>query len=144
MSTHAIEVYFDTNYLDRISKMRPVTDADRDVAYSCRIICSDPAGCPGWTECREPHEVDGKSADEGPWGADETDPWDGLEEFEFHGAQHQWRSVYGWTVEYPGCPVQGSDADLLDDIPLDRPGIYPVEVEWDDYLCTLTLIGESE
>jgi hypothetical protein len=144
VSTHAIEVYFDTSYLDRISKMRPVTDADRDVAYSGRIICSDPAGCPGWMECREPHEVDGKSADEGPWEADETDLWDGLEEFEFHGKWHQWQSGYGWTVEYPRCPVQASDADLPDDIPRDRPGIYPVEVEWDDDLCTLTLIGESE
>ena len=137
---HKIVVIRDERGLARLAALRPVTEQDRADHYTWRVACSDPAGCPGWVECREAHEVDGRSAADGPWDADEGDPWDGWDEFVFHGVPHEWRSEHGWTVAYAGCPVEVSDtAELPDGIDTAVDGEHPVEVEWDDVFCVLTL-----
>lgn len=140
MTDHKIVVARDERGLARLAALRPVTEQDRADHHFWRVVCSDPAGCPGWVECHETHEVDGKSAADGPWEADEDDPWAEQDEFVFHGVPHEWRSEYGWTVDYDGCPVECADAELPDGIDTTVDGEYPVEVEWDDEFCVLTLV----
>lgn len=140
MADHKIVVTRDGPGLALLATLRPVTEQDRADHHTWRVVCSDPAGCPGWVECREAHEVDGRSAADGPWEADEDDPWAEQDEFVFHGVAHEWRYGHGWTVDYAGCPVEGSDAELPDGIDTTVDGEYLVEVEWDDEFCVLTLV----
>lgn len=78
----------------------------------------------------ETHEVDGRPAGRG--------------EYEFHGVLHEWRAGYGWTVPYPGCVVAGAVEDLPDGIDTGVDGTYPVEAEWDDEWCYLTVRKDSD
>ena len=139
MSDHTVEVTRHEWSLAKLAERRPITAEDRANHYDWRIVCSDPRRCPGWIECHEPHEVDGRSAADGPWDAEEADPWAEQDEFVFHGVLHEWRSGHDWTVAYDGCPVEGADTDLPDGIDTTCDGTYPVEVEWDDELVYLTL-----
>lgn len=117
------------------------------------IICPEGNGCSGWIECTEAHEVDGVSANSGPYDfptcpacvSDGSEcqhvPWCDLEEFDFHGVLHTWDGSNGWTVPFTGCVVQGSDVDFSDHMHL-PPGKYVVEDDWDDTEVSLELIGE--
>lgn len=121
------------------------TPEDPDFDYS--VTCQAPDLCGGWEECLDPHEVDGVSAADGPWDSDETDPWFEEEEFDFHGVTHEWRYGYGWTVPFKGCVVAANDGvcDAADDIGRSRgPGTYPVDDDWDDTSCYLTVIPNPE
>lgn len=124
--------------------------------WSGSITCLNVAQCNGWWECGKPHEVGGVSAADGPYENDcsgehgvSTDraghlPWCDEDEFEFHGVLHTWRWGYGWTVPYPGCVVQTSDAisDAAYDIGQQYgEGDYLVDDEWDDTSCTLIYAG---
>lgn len=108
-----------------------------------RIECPPDNGCSGWMECDKPHEVEGfGSAEDGPDDSEETAPWEGREEFEFHGVMHEWnRCGHGWTVPWPGCVVAGNEwaspPDGMDDLPSGR---YPIEDDWDDTSVSLDLI----
>lgn len=144
MADHKIVVARDERGLARLAALRPVTAQDRADHYTWRVVCSDPAGCPGWIECRETHEFNGRSAADGPYEADEGDLWDGQDEFVFHGVPHEWRSGYGWTVAYAGCPVECSDAELPDGIDTTVDGEYPIEVDWDDEFCVLIPTKEAD
>ena len=131
MTEHYVEVYPDEDYLRRLSEIREVTDEDREYAYSYRILCSDPEACPGWQECLEDHT------------GYEPEDIDEYEDVMIHGVLHtEYVYGYGWAVPYPGCPVVGSDCELPDGIPVDRPGKYLVGVDWDDTVCYLDLIEE--
>lgn len=145
MSTdHTIEITRDHEGLARLAKYRPITDEDRTDYYRAAITCSDPESCPGWIECREPHEVEGRSAEGGPWTAEEGDPWAEQDEYEFHGVAHEWRSGYGWTVAYPGCPVAAGDWEVPDEIDTTVDGKYPVDADWDDDTCYLTVLTKEK
>lgn len=119
---------------------------DRD--YS--IECLPGNGCRGWESCPHPHEVNGRSAADGPilddavLGADGRAPWHGKQDYEFHGQMHTWRDGYGWTVEYTACIVNyNSSYDLppeAEDLPIGR---YEVDDDWDDTCCYLYLIGPA-
>ena len=65
MSDHTVEVTRHKWSLAKLAEYRPVTAEDRADHYDWRIVCSDPGRCPGWIECHEPHEVDGRSAADG-------------------------------------------------------------------------------
>lgn len=98
-------------------------DDPDDPARTYAIECSDPAACPGWIECLEPHPA-----------APDPDEYDG-DIVVMHGQEHEHRWGYGWTVDYPGCPVQG-DA-LYGDSYLDIArthglGRHPIDADWDD------------
>lgn len=145
---HFVEVRIDEGYLARLAKYRPVTEEDRQDSYGSWLICSDPDNCTGWEECRESHMVDGVSASEGPYaadcecgdGADECSvPWCGEEEFVFHGKLHEWNYGYGWVTAFDGCPAQSGYYETPDGIPMDRPGVYEVEIDWggDEWYFTL-------
>ena len=128
---HKIVVTRDERGLARLAALRPVTEQDRADYYAWRVVCSDPAGCPGWVECTETHEVD-------------DDPWGDFDRYLFHGVMHDWRAGYGWTVDYAGCPVEDSDTELPDGIDTTVDDEYPIEVEWDDELCVLIPKKEGE
>ncbi len=154
MSTHLLVIT-----LDRIEQAKldagefvfPEHVDSRDYGTKCLVE----NGCGGWIECREPHEVDGKKADCGPYDCDcpdgqpsclsETEadyaPWCDREEFEFHGVVHTWRYGYGWTVPYKGCIVAWGDYELpgcYEDLPR---GEYQVEDDWEDTGCYLQLVA---
>lgn len=118
---------------------------DAAVEYRYRIECADPASCDGWIECGEEHEVEGRSADaydEGPFDCAPDAPWFGAEKFEFHGAMHTWRDGYGWTKPFDGCIVAYTDWDVPDEAWSGPVGRYPVDDEWDDTSCTLSVCAE--
>jgi len=113
-------------------------------AHEWHVECSNPAACDGWEECLEPHEVDGVSAADGPY---ETVcgmnpcriPWCGQDEYFFHGALHTWQSGNScWSLPVKGCPV-ARFAEEVDDVPLDRPGRWVVDVDWGDWGPIITL-----
>ena len=127
MTDHYVEVYLDEAYRERLSEIREVTDED----YSYRILCSDPEACSGWQECLEDHT------------GYEPEDIDEYEDVMIHGVLHtEYVYGYGWAVPYPGCPVMNADCELPDGVPVDRPGKYLVEDEWDDIDCCLYLIEE--
>ena len=133
--THTFVVEPDTEYLEKLAVIRRVTDDDREDATTWLIECSDPAACPGWVECGENHD-----------GFDPHDEdslaYDKYEDVTIHGVPHEWRYGYMWTVDYPGCPVQGFAIDLEppDELPRPlRPGRWEVDTDWDGDTCILTL-----
>lgn len=114
--------------------------------FNHQIECLNVEKCGGWAECMKPHEVDGKSANDGPWDADDDDPWIDEEEFTFHGVEHTWHYGYGWTTPFKGCVVAENDAacDYAHDIGVEHgPGRYVVDDEWDDTDCTLMYVGPA-
>lgn len=103
--------------------------------YDFAVECVEPDLCDGWWECHEKHEVDGLSAEGGPWDCDVSDPWCDEEVFTFHGVEHTWRGALGWTVPFPGCVVAAQDCLSDEAWPIAREcgeGRYPVEDEWGD------------
>lgn len=123
-----------------------VTGTIDDDAYEYSVECLNPDLCGGWQECDQPHEVSGISAAGGPYAADESDPWCGVDEFEFHGTVHTWQ--FGrWTVPYPGCVVAGNDAvcDSAWDILAEHgQGRYVVDDDWyDEHSCLLLFVSRA-
>lgn len=117
---------------------------DGEVEYRYRIECADPATCDGWIECGKLHEFDGRDADTyGPYDCEPDCPWFESEEFDFHGVVHTWRDGYGWTVPFDGCIVAYTDWDVPDEIWSGPVGRYPVDDEWDDTQCTLSIRTED-
>lgn len=103
--------------------------------YGVRCISGN--GCTGWLECHEKHEFNGLSAADGPNDCDGTQPWWGVEDFEFHGVTHTWRDGHGWTVPYTGCIVQYDTFEPpleAHQIPI---GEYEVDDGWMDTSCYL-------
>lgn len=118
-----------------------------DPYYDTQILCLAPEKCGGWWECREPHEVDGRSAEAGPWNSEDCDPWVEEEEFTFHGVEHTWRWGYGWTVPYPGCVVAVNDSAVegADELAQQHgEGRYLVDDDWDETTCYLTYVSTVE
>lgn len=114
-----------------------------DDEYAYDLECPGAPHCTGWQECDQTHEVDGISAANGPdepLDTCECDgclvcscpslPWDGVEEFEFHGVVHTWHIGYGWTVPYNGCVVREHDLEEHDLLLDEPPGRYLVDAEW--------------
>lgn len=120
-----------------------VTEADdydpKYPSFNHSVECLNVDKCGGWIECDQPHEVDGRSAEDGPDDSDDGAPWKGYSDFVFHGVSHEWQDGYGWTVPYQGCVVAAADHyDAAADIALDHGcGRHEVEDEWDDTDCTL-------
>ena len=151
MTAHILIIEPDPAYVARVNMYRlrdglPALDADEAADHmQWHTECPTPQHCTGWIECREPHEVDGESAEDGPYDTTEGQPWDGHDEYEFHGVLHEWRSGFGWTVDYPGCVVAGNlfEVDLPDDIPRPlRPGRWLVDDDWDEIDMYLDVIRE--
>lgn len=111
--------------------------------FRYRIECQVPGSCDGWTECDKPPEFDCRTADS-PYDCAPDAPWDGLNEFEFHGVVHTWRDGYGWTVPFEGCIVAWADADVPDEMESLPPGRYQVDDEWDDTSLDLVYRGPEE
>ncbi|MGV7904208.1 hypothetical protein PJN93_30825, partial [Mycobacterium kansasii] len=74
-------------------------------SFNHSVECLNVEKCGGWIGCNDPHEVDGRSAADGPYDCDDDAPWEGCDEFEFHGVLHEWHWGHGWTVPYKGCVV---------------------------------------
>ena len=129
---HVLVIEPDTAYADRFP--------DFPVEYRWRIECANVEKCGGWTECPEPHEVDGTSAADGPWDALESAAWCDEDYFTFHGVEHEWHDGYGWTVPFEGCVV----AATAEDQPISpmRPGRWVVHDDWDDEWVYLTVVSE--
>lgn len=115
--------------------------------YLYEVECPGRPDCDGQVECDESHVVDGRDADdEGPDDCSPDAPWEGMDEFEFHGAVHRWLWC-GWTVPYDGCAVREHPyfadvvADQLVGLP---PGRYPVRDFWDEDLMELRLVEEVQ
>jgi len=113
--------------------------------WTFSIECMSPGECVGWTECLEPHVIDGASAG-GPYecsGCDDGStahvPWCDSEEFEFHGEMHTWQSWYGWCIPFVGCIVAESNYyESAWGIATEHgPGVYVVDTDWDDGDLTL-------
>ncbi|SIH38516.1 Uncharacterised protein [Mycobacteroides abscessus subsp. abscessus] len=152
MSRHVLVVSLDSEEQARLDTGELVFPEDVE-RHKYSIMCPGGNGCSGWLECREPHEVDGVSADCGPYrcacpagqrsqlgGVEEPlAPWHDCEDFTFHGVEHTWRAGHGWTVPYPGCIVNWCDYELpagYGELPL---GEHEVDDDWDDTECYLTL-----
>lgn len=149
MSTHLLVITHDERLPGPVHPDQHVFPEHPD-ARDYRIACADPEHCIGWSECPEPHEVDGQSAACGPYNCDCPDgqpscfgdepgegdrtapPWFDLEEFDFHGVTHTWRHGWGWTVPYPGCIVAGVDAELPDKIDQTPIGVWEISEDWAD------------
>lgn len=136
MTEHLLTVEADTDYAERHPRAYP------ELTWS--ITCINPDSCNGWSECDKDHEVDGVNAADGPYDAEDGRPWAGLDEFEFHGEEHTWRSGHGWTSAYKGCVVQGTDVDLPDELHPLRPGKWIVDDDWDDEFCELIVVRKAE
>lgn len=141
MSRHILVAEVDTAFGERFPNLPPV--------HTWHLDCPDSNSCSGWTECDESHEVEGVSAGDGPWDAPEGAPWDGEDEFDFHGVEHTWYDGHGWTVPFDGCVVRGSGCDAPDALNEPDPaggwrvplGRWVVEDDWDDTDCNLLLVG---
>jgi hypothetical protein len=138
-STHVLIKELDTEHAAQFPHSEP--------HYLYRIECPGRPDCDSRLECSEPHEVDGRTADDGPNDCEDSDPWCGEYEFEFHGVLHLWLSDYGWTAPAERCgadthPYRHEAAsDLLYDHP---PGRYPVHVWWDEDDYELKLIENGD
>ncbi len=107
-----------------------------DPDFDLKLTCSDPAACPGWTECIGDHSA-----------ATDEDVDNGIDgdEVVLHGVAHGYHYGYGWTVPFKGCPVVENDwVDEARDIARDKgPGSYRVDAEWDDECMTITLAEDQ-
>ncbi|WP_280389285.1 hypothetical protein [Nocardia wallacei] len=111
------------------------------------VECPPPGTC-GFIRCDEPHKADGFDADDGgPYDCSPDAPYEGMEEFEFHGIEHTWIDhLDGWSVPYTGCVVRDhfgmptEAEDLLGGMP---PGRYPVRDHWDEDEMRLELAPEA-
>lgn len=154
--SHILVISLDRDTQARLDAGEYVFPEDVE-SHEHSIVCPYTGGCGGWVECRQPHEVDGKSASCGPeecicdheqpscLGEDggEHPPWYDQEDFEFHGVMHTWRHGHGWTVPYDGCIVlYNSSYDLPHEYELPL-GEHEVDAEWDDTDCTLVLVPEA-
>ncbi|WP_191563404.1 hypothetical protein [Janibacter melonis] len=131
--THHAVVEVDDAGLAQLAKFRPVTDEDREEAFIWRVECSDPARCEGWQECGEDH----------PDAPDDPDETGGDESVTLHGVEHTWHTLHGWVLRMDGCPVEanaGTWCDPPEGMPLDRPGRYLIEADWDDTDLYLLLV----
>lgn len=137
MTEHLLTVEVDAETAERFP--------DDDPEYRWSITCINPNDCHGWIECDKPHEVDGVNAGDGPYDSEEGAPWDGYDEFDFHGQTHTWHDGWGWDVPHPGCVVQGMEVEFPDELdPITRSGRWIVDDAWDGEFCTLTLVREAE
>lgn len=99
--------------------------------------CPGPKHCTGFSECSLPHIHEGTNADEvTPFdGGDDKNPppWDGLDEWTFHGVPHTYHDGYGWTVPVDGCVLRYYHDWLeVDDALLnDPPGRYAIDIAWE-------------
>lgn len=145
MTEHLIDIRPDTDYLARLNANRakrglpPTELAADDLAAS--ITCLHPDRCTGWIECSGQEHPAG--SEDGPYDCEEDAPWEGADEFEFHGELHTWRDSYGWTVPYVGCVVQGADYEIPDELRPLRIGRWIVEDEWDETDVYLTVVREA-
>lgn len=132
MITHHAVVETDEAFLTRLAKLRTVTDEDRADAFTWRVECSDPARCEGWTECAVTHEN----------APDDPDETGGDQHITLHGVEHLWVAGWGWVARLEGCPVdeRAPDCDPPEGMPLDRPGRYLVDADWDDTDLYLELV----
>jgi len=116
-------------------------DFDPDCpSFDYSIECQNVDKCGGWIECHKPHEVDGMSAEDGPWDCADDAPWEGYDEFMFHGVLHRWVGWNGWTIPYDGCVVASNEmiGDDAHDIALEHGcGRHVVDDDWDDTDCRL-------
>lgn len=122
-------------------------DPEDSDSHLYEVECPGRPACDGFIECRERHTAEGFDADDGEFG-DPNDcppdvPWEGMDEFEFHGVVHTFWSTHWWTVPYDGCVVRDHPyfpecaEELLCELP---PGRYPVRGHWGDEEMELTLI----
>lgn len=100
--------------------------------------CPGPPHCTGFSECHEPHIENGINADHiTPHDVLDGDddvtvpPWDGIEEWTFHGVPHTYHDGYGWTVPYDGCVVEFADLEVEDALLNEPPGRYAIDVSWE-------------
>ena len=128
---HWIVVEPDTAYIEQYG------DDPDDPAIKWRIECSDPAACPGWMECPENHAGYDPNVEESP-------AFDQYEDVMIHGVAHEWRTDYGWTVPFDGCPVQDGGDDASDIAHEKGVGRWEVDDDWDDTTCYLTVIEPEE
>lgn len=136
MTKHIIHISRDEVYLSRLSEYKTVDEQDRKGHYQVEIECTVPGGCGGWEDCTEDHEPGG---DFGPYDAEEGAPWEGKDEFEFHGVVHTWRGWWGWTIPYEGCILRISSPELPDGIDTTRDSSWIVVDDWEgeDYYLIL-------
>lgn len=118
MTEHHINVTIDGTYHD-------------DDSFVATLECSDPEACPGWIECIEDHSG---------FDPEVTNEW---EDVMIHGVLHrEYMYGYGWVIDMPGCPALDIDWEMPDGIPMDRPGRYLVDTEWEDTDCWFVLDRE--
>lgn len=112
----------------------PVTDYPGEFFYGWE--CPGPPHCTGFSECREPHIENGTNADEvTPFdGGDDQNPppWDGLDEWTFHGVLHTYHDGYGWTVQDEGCVISETDLEVDDALLGEAPGRYAIDIAWEN------------
>lgn len=144
MSKHILVVSRDEDYLKLLAQHRELDEQDARDAYRVNIECPTPENCTGWEECRGPHtSPDGfLDANDGPYDCEEDVPWEGYDEFEFHGEVHTWRDSWGWTVPFPGCIVAAQDIEVPEGIDTTRDGRWLIEDDWDDTDCYMVLVRE--
>lgn len=97
--------------------------------------------CWSWQECRKDHVVDGREATD-PYDCEPNDPWEGVDEFDFHGVTHVYNHN-GWCEKKEECALTVNDVSTsaYDILAIHGPGSYLVEDEWwDDYNATLTFV----
>lgn len=144
MSEHILVVSRDEDYVKLLAQHREPDEQDVRDAYQVHIECPTPEHCTGWEECRGPHtSPDGLlDANDGPYDCEEDVPWEGQEEFEFHGELHTWCGSWGWMVPFPGCIVVAQGIEVPGDIDTERDGRWLIEDDWDDTDCYLVLVRE--
>ena len=131
MTRHWVTVTRDEDYIARFG------DSPHDPAIKWAIECSDPAACPGWVECPENHTGYDPEDEESP-------AFDQYEDVMIHGVVHEWRTGYGWTVPFDGCPVRDGGGDDASDIAHEKGvGRWEVYDDWDDTDCYLTVVPQS-
>ncbi len=118
---------------------------EADIDYEYKLECPGQPHCTGFQECREPHVFNGIDASEGPYDDCEPDaPWEGVDDFEFHGEPHTWRWGWGWTVPFKGCVLAEQCLDEDDLLSGREPGRYYVRDHWHDETdVELELVGPA-
>lgn len=117
---HYAVVYLDREHLRRLAELRRVTRKDIKNAYSVRIECSNPVGCPAFIECSKDHHGFDPHDEDSPAYGEFVDVL-------IHGEPHEWDSEYGWCVEYPGCWYESEADTSYLDVDRTHPGRYKLK-----------------
>lgn len=122
-----------------------VVEGTEEDGYELSIECLVPGGQHGWHECCEDHTAELAAATAAEHAClaalhapacDCAGDWRDGDEMILHGALHEYRDGYDWTVDFPGCALTAALADFApdaEDIAIEHgAGRWLIEDDWSE------------